>query len=144
MYPMDYEEFLWAQGDTITAPILRQVLAARRPLGDAVHRKILRSFRLYMLVGGMPQAVDEYLNTNNFKRVDAVKRDILSLYQDDFHKIDSTGRLSLLFDSIPAELNKNASRYSGIQRPFQRTGGRYSYFAVRAAGFQDSAGRLSC
>ena len=64
-----------------------------------------------MLVGGMPQAVDEYLNTNNFKRVDAVKRDILSLYQDDFHKIDSTGRLSLLFDSIPAELNKNASRY---------------------------------
>ena len=111
MYPMDYEEFLWAQGDTITAPILRQVLAARRPLGDAVHRKILRSFRLYMLVGGMPQAVDEYLNTNNFKRVDAVKRDILSLYQDDFHKIDSTGRLSLLFDSIPAELNKNASRY---------------------------------
>ena len=111
MHPMDYEEFLWAQGDTITAPILRQVLAARRPLGDAVHRKILRSFRLYMLVGGMPQAVDEYLNTNNFKRVDAVKRDILSLYQDDFHKIDSTGRLSLLFDSIPAELNKNASRY---------------------------------
>ena len=111
MHPMDYEEFLWAQGDTITAPILRQVLAARRPLGDAVHRKILRSFRLYMLVGGMPQAVDEYLNTNSFKRVDAVKRDILSLYQDDFHKIDSTGRLSLLFDSIPAELNKNASRY---------------------------------
>ena len=111
MHPMDYEEFLWAQGDTITAPILRQVLAARRPLGNAVHRKILRSFRLYMLVGGMPQAVDEYLNTNNFKRVDAVKRDILSLYQDDFHKIDSTGRLSLLFDSIPAELNKNASRY---------------------------------
>ena len=111
MYPMDYEEFLWAQGDTITAPLLRQMLAAKRPLGDAVHRKILRSFRLYMLVGGMPQAVDEYLNTNNFKRVDAVKRDILSLYQDDFHKIDSTGRLSLLFDSIPAELNKNASRY---------------------------------
>ena len=111
MHPMDYEEFLWAQGDTITAPILRQVLAARRPLGDAVHRKILRSFRLYMLVGGMPQAVDEYLNTNSFKRVDAVKRDILSLYQDDFHKIDSTGRLSLLFDSIPVELNKNASRY---------------------------------
>ena len=111
MYPMDYEEFLWAQGDTITAPLLRQMLAAKRPLGDAIHRKILRSFRLYMLVGGMPQAVDEYLNTNNFKRVDAVKRDILSLYQDDFHKIDSTGRLSLLFDSIPAELNKNASRY---------------------------------
>ena len=111
MHPMDYEEFLWAQGDTITAPLLRQMLAAKRPLGDAIHRKILRSFRLYMLVGGMPQAVDEYLNTNNFKRVDAVKRDILSLYQDDFHKIDSTGRLSLLFDSIPAELNKNASRY---------------------------------
>ena len=64
-----------------------------------------------MLVGGMPQAVQEYITTNNFKLVDAVKRDILNLYEDDFKKIDSTGRISLLFDSIPAQLNKNASRY---------------------------------
>ena len=62
-----------------------------------------------MLVGGMPQAIDEYIQTNNFRKVDAIKRDILSLYEDDFKKIDATGKLSLLFDSIPAQLNKNAS-----------------------------------
>lgn len=67
-----------------------------------------------MLVGGMPQAVNEYLVTNNFKNVDLVKRDILKLYEDDFKKIDSTGRISLLFDSIPAQLKK--SRHDlGIQ-----------------------------
>ena len=110
MHPMDFEEFCWALGDTVSIPLIKTFYEKRMPLG-AAHRAKERDLRLYMLVGGMPQAVDEYLNTNNFKRVDAVKRDILSLYQDDFHKIDSTGRLSLLFDSIPAELNKNASRY---------------------------------
>lgn len=71
----------------------------------------MRDFRLYMLVGGMPQAVNEYLQTNNFRKVDTIKRDILNLYEDDFKKIDSTGKLSLLFDAIPAQLNKNAARY---------------------------------
>ncbi len=111
MYPMDYEEFLWAIGDTVTVPLLEQVFKKEKGVGDAAHRKLMRKFRLYMLVGGMPQAVDEYLRTNNFKKVDMVKRDILHLYEDDFHKIDSTGKISLLFDSIPAQLNKNASRY---------------------------------
>lgn len=111
MYPMDYEEFLWAIGDTVTVPLLEQVFKKGKGVGDAAHRKLMRKFRLYMLVGGMPQAVDEYLRTNNFKKVDMVKRDILHLYEDDFHKIDSTGKISLLFDSIPAQLNKNASRY---------------------------------
>jgi predicted AAA+ superfamily ATPase len=64
-----------------------------------------------MLVGGMPQAVEAYINTNNFKKVDSVKRDILNLYEDDFIKIDSTGRASMLFDAIPAQLNKNTCRY---------------------------------
>lgn len=111
MYPMDYEEFLWATGDVVTMPLLRQMFEKGQGVGEAVHRKLMRAFRLYMLVGGMPQAVDEYLRTNNFKNVDAIKRDILNLYEDDFHKIDSTGKISLLFDSIPAQLNKNASRY---------------------------------
>lgn len=71
----------------------------------------MRDFRLYMLVGGMPQAVSEYIETNNFRRVDTVKRDILKLYEDDFMKIDPTGRASMLFDAIPAQLNKNAARY---------------------------------
>ena len=111
MYPMDYEEFMWATGDQTTNALLRKCFESGKALGDSAHRKILRDFRLYMLVGGMPQAVNEYIETNNFRRVDEVKRDILNLYKEDFMKIDSTGKTSLLFDAIPAELNKNASRY---------------------------------
>ncbi len=111
MYPMDYEEFLWALGDSATMTVLRRAFEAGVPLGEQVNRKMLRDFRLYMLVGGMPQVVNEYIETNNFKKVDAIKRDILNLYEDDFKKIDPTGKVSLLFDAIPAQLNKNASRY---------------------------------
>ena len=111
MYPMDYEEFLWAIGDQTTFGILKKCYDAGRGLGDQLNRKQLRNFRLYMLVGGMPQAVNEYITTNNFRKVDMVKRDILTLYEDDFKKIDPTGRISMLFDSIPAQLNTNASRY---------------------------------
>ncbi len=111
MYPMDYEEFLWAIGDTTTTPLIQKMYEAGMPLGEKMNRKLLRDFRLYMLIGGMPQAVDEYIQTNNFRKVDVVKRDILRLYEDDFKKIDQTGKLSLLFDAIPAQLNKNASRY---------------------------------
>ncbi len=111
MYPMDYEEFLWATGDVTTMGLLKNIFENKKAVGDQVNRKLMRDFRLYMLVGGMPQAVDEYICSNNFRKVDQVKRDILKLYEDDFRKIDSTGRISLLFDSIPAQLNKNASRY---------------------------------
>ena len=111
MYPMDYEEFLWAIGDQSTSKLLAEVLEKRIPLGDVTHRKLMRDFRLYMLVGGMPQAVSEYIETNNFRKVDEVKRDIIQLYLDDFKKIDATGKMSLLFDAIPAQLNTNASRY---------------------------------
>ncbi len=111
MYPMDYEEFLWAIGDTLTFPILQKCFDANQGLGDAIHRKQLRQFRLYMLVGGMPQAVSTYIETNNFRKVDEIKRDILNLYESDFAKIDPTGRLAMLFDAIPAQLNKNAARY---------------------------------
>ena len=111
MYPMDYEEFRWALGDEVSVPILRQIYDENRPLGQAVNRKMLRDFRLYMLVGGMPQAVDRYISSNDFKEVDDVKRDILTLYEDDFHKIDPTGKISMLFDAIPAQLMGNASRY---------------------------------
>ena len=111
MYPMDYEEFLWAIGDTATFPLLKKCFDMDRGLGDAINRKQLRQFRLYMLVGGMPQAVSTYIETNNFGKVDEIKRDILNLYESDFAKIDPTGRLAMLFDSIPAQLNKNASRY---------------------------------
>ena len=85
MYPMDYEEFRWAMGDETTVTLLRQALESRPPLGDAAHRKIMRDLRLYMLVGGMPQAVNTYLNTQNLSLVDATKREILELYNDDFY-----------------------------------------------------------
>ncbi len=109
--PMDFEEFLWAMDDDVTFPLLKSAYEAKKPMGDAVNRKLLRDFRLYMLVGGMPQSVAEYISTNNLAMVDVVKREILDLYDEDFRKIDPTGRASKLFMSIPSELNKNASRY---------------------------------
>lgn len=111
MYPMDYEEFLWALGDSTTIPLLCNLFQKQQALGEAANRRLMRDFRLYMLVGGMPQAVDEYIQTNNLRKVDIVKRDILNLYEDDFHKIDSTGRISLMFDAIPAQLNRHAAKY---------------------------------
>ena len=111
MFPMDFEEFRWALGDNVTIPLLKKAYESKQPLGDAIHRKLMRDFRLYMLIGGMPQAVNEYLNTNNFQAVDLTKRSILELYEEDFRKIDDSGRLSLLFNAIPAELSKNSSRY---------------------------------
>lgn len=111
LYPLDYEEFRWTLGDTATIPLLRTAYDQMMPLGDDLNRRMLRDFRLYMLVGGMPQAVDAYISTNNLSIVDQVKRNILELYEEDFRKIDPSGRAGMLFDAIPAELNKNASRY---------------------------------
>lgn len=111
MVPMDYEEFRWALGDKATIPLLKSAFEKKMSLGDDVNRRLMRDFRLYMLVGGMPQAVNEYIDTNNLSKVDKVKRSILELYRDDFCKIDTTGRASLLFSAIPSELSKNASRY---------------------------------
>ena len=107
MRPMDFEEFKWALGDTGTIPLLKKTFEERRPLGDQLNRKLMRYFRLYMLVGGMPQAVSSYIETNNLQAVDAV----ISLYEEDFHNISPSGTLSLLFDAIPAQLSKKASRY---------------------------------
>lgn len=109
--PMDYEEFKWAQDDTTTIPQLRMLYDKKMSIGDAVTRKLMRDFRIYMVVGGMPQAVSEYLDSHNLQEVDRVKRGIIQLYEDDFYKIDPSGRISSLFDAIPAQLNSNASRY---------------------------------
>jgi len=114
MLPMDYEEFRWAVGDKASMPLLRTFLDKKIALG-AAHRKAMRDLRLYMSVGGMPQAVNEYLETNNLTMVDQVKRDILHLYQDDFQKIDPSGRLERLYMNIPSQLNKNANRYKPSQ-----------------------------
>lgn len=111
MFPMDYEEFRWALGDTATIRLLQGCFHDKTSLGDATNRKLMRDFRLYMLVGGMPQAVAAYLETNNLEKVDSVKRSIITLYEDDFNKIDPTGNASKIFRQIPAQLTGNANRY---------------------------------
>ena len=111
MHPMDYEEFLWALGDTTTFPLLKSFYDSKKSLGDDLNRKLMKDFRLYMLIGGMPQAVETYIETYNFQKVDEVKRNIISLYEDDFRKIDPTGRLSLIFEAIPSQLNKNSKGF---------------------------------
>lgn len=111
MYPLDFEEFLWAIDKSQTYELIRYSHQNHKPLGDAVNRDLMRNFRLYMLIGGMPQAINAYLESNDFSAIDAVKRNILELYIDDFRKIDPTGRTSRLFTSIPAELSRNTTRY---------------------------------
>lgn len=111
LYPMDYEEFRWALGDEISIPLLREAFESKRPFGDGLTRKLMRDFRLYMLVGGMPKPVSVYLATNNLQSVDEVKREIIELYADDFRKIDPSGKCTRMFYAIPGQLSMNASRY---------------------------------
>ena len=118
MYPMDYEEFRWALGDEDSVQLLRMSYEQHLPLG-AAHRRKMMDFRLYMLVGGMPQAVSAYLNTNNFREVDKIKRQIIRLYEEDFLKIDRSGKIGELFMSIPAQLYRSAGRFV----PFNAIGG---------------------
>ena len=110
LYPMDYEEFRWAMGDEATIPLLRTFYDNKLPLAQA-HREAMRNFRLYLLVGGMPQAVEAYLETNNFSMVDLAKRGVIRIYQDDFQKIDPTGRLETLFMNIPSQLSQTNNRF---------------------------------
>ena len=110
LYPMDYEEFRWAMGDEATMPLLRTFYDNKLPLTQA-HREAMRNFRLYLLVGGMPQAVEAYLETNNFSMVDLAKRGVIRIYQDDFQKLDPTGRLETLFMNIPSQLSQTNNRF---------------------------------
>ena len=111
MYPMDFEEFLWATGDEITADTIRYLIKNKKASGNTLHRNLMRKFRLYMLVGGMPQAIETYLEDNNLQVVDETKREIIDLYEEDFIKIDSTGLAGDIYDAIPSCLSSNASRY---------------------------------
>lgn len=111
MYPLDFEEFMWAIGNDAAFELIRMCFDKLEPLGDSINRKIMYDFRLYMLVGGMPQAINTFIEKNDFAEVDTTKRDILNLYEADFRKIDSLGRASTIFDSIPSDLSRNAMRY---------------------------------
>jgi len=109
IYPMDYEEFCLATGGNYD--MLRQIAKLGKGLGESTNRKLMRDLRIYMAVGGMPQAVEAYLRGDNFTKIDFVKRQIISLYEDDFKKIDSSGRMSALYHSIPAQLSKDVKKY---------------------------------
>lgn len=111
MYPMDFEEFLWAIDDEVTTDTIKMLLENKKSAGNALHRNLMRMLRLYMLVGGMPQAVETYIEHNNLQVVDETKREIIDLYEEDFTKIDGTGLAGDIYDAIPANLSSNASRY---------------------------------
>ena len=109
VHPMDYEEFCGAVGYNYS--LLRQIYETGRAIGQATNRKLMRDFRLYMAVGGMPQAVKAYVRGENFTQIDQVKRQIIALYEDDFKKIDPSGRISAMYHAIPAQLSKGTRKY---------------------------------
>ena len=109
VYPMDYQEFCMAVGNNYE--LLQQIYLTNASIGQATNRKLMRDLRLYMAVGGMPQAVEAYLEGKNFSEIDMVKRQIIALYEEDFKKIDDSGRISALYHSIPAQLAKGLRKY---------------------------------
>lgn len=109
VFPMDYEEFCDATGGNFE--LLRQIFGSKRAIGQATNRKLMRDLRVYMAVGGMPQAVEAYTNGKNFSEIDMIKRQIISLYEEDFKKIDPSGRISALYHAVPAQLAKDARKY---------------------------------
>jgi len=113
MFPLDFEEFLWALDDNVTIPFIRQCFDEMVPLGQALHRKVMNDFRQYILVGGMPQAVLEYMNTKDFEAVDTIKRRILGLYRDDVSKFAEgyEDKVFAIFDDIPGQLSKKEKKY---------------------------------
>ena len=122
MNPLDYEEFQWALGNEVSIPILKKLFETNRGIGDSGTRNEMRNLRLYMLVGGMPQAVRTYIETNNMEKVDKMKRSIIKLYEKDFIKIDPSGNTSKMFMAIPSQLANNWGRYqiysaTGGERP---------------------------
>ena len=110
IYPMDYEEFMWATGND-TYSVLRDLYKLGKPVGNSLNRKLMRDFRIYMAVGGMPQAVEAYVEGRNFTEIDEVKREIIELYKDDFFKIDDTGLIGRMYNSVPTQLATDKRSY---------------------------------
>ena len=114
MYPMDFEEFLWAKGEELLMPVIKKAFEEKKPVGQVLHRKIITLFREYVIIGGMPQAVDEYLKNGDFEAADAIKRDIISLYREDIqkHAKGYESKVESIFDEIPAQLSKHEKRFT--------------------------------
>lgn len=113
MFPLDFEEFLWAMGDEVSYPLIRHCFETRKPLGAPLHRKIMNEFRQYILVGGMPQSVLSYINGKDFEASDTAKRRILRLYREDVAKFAEgyEDKVFAIFDNIPAQLSRKEKKY---------------------------------
>ncbi len=113
MHPMDFEEFLWAVGNDALMDVIRANYRDGKPMGQALHRKAMDYFRQYMIVGGMPQAVEKYVVTKDFAQVDAVKRDILTLYRNDIvkHAEGYEIKAQSIFDEIPSRLQTHEKKF---------------------------------
>lgn len=113
MFPMDFEEFLWAAGDRVTIPAIREAFDRKKPMGETVHRRIMQKFRTYLAVGGMPQVVAAYVDGKDYVQIDFIKRNILALYEDDLNKYDSanTEKASVIFRTIPEQLENHNSHF---------------------------------
>ena len=113
MYPMDFEEFLWAMDNEMLMPVIRDCFEKKKPMGQMLHRKAMDYFRQYMIVGGMPQAVEKYIQTRDFEAVDIIKRNILTLYREDIMKHSDGNELEIeaIFDEIPAQRSKHDKKF---------------------------------
>lgn len=120
LFPMDFEEYLWACGDETTIPMLAARFQEKQPLGQALHRRIMNDYRQYMLTGGMPQAVQTFVNGGAFEEVDSIKRNILKLYRNDVTKFarENTAKVLSIFDNLPSQLSTREKIYhlSSINR----------------------------
>lgn len=114
MHPMDFEEFLWAMGNDTLMDFIRKFYEEKKPLGDLMHRKVMDLYKQYLIVGGMPQVVNEYVATKNFSSVDKIKRDLLSLYRDDIrkHAEELNLKVEQIFDTIPSQLQKHEKKFN--------------------------------
>ena len=143
MFPMDFEEFLWAVGNTVTIPAIEDAFHAGKPLGDALHRKIMEQFRTYMAVGGMPQAVEAFVEGKSYQQIDRVKRGILRLYESDLKKYDEErqGKAAAVFHSIPNQLSsRNAHfKYSTVEK-----GSRFIQYAETMQWISESRMTNAC
>ena len=109
VYPLDYEEFCLATNKPYH--LIQQIYQTGKPIGQSTNRKLMKDLRVYMAVGGMPQAIEAYLEQRNFSGIDRVKREIISLYEEDFKKIDPSGRISALYHSVPVQLASGNKKF---------------------------------
>ena len=114
MYPMDFEEFLWAMGNNNLMSLIKTCYEEKKPLGQLMHREAMDYFKQYLIIGGMPQALLKYIDTKDFKEVDKIKRDILTLYKEDIVKYggDDVNKIQSIFEEIPSQLQKHEKRFT--------------------------------